>query len=103
VYRRRRATVALIVVIGALALLGALTLRPSAAANTAVRATPSGAAASAIAAPVAPAVYVVQPGDTLWSIARSLDPKGDVRRTVDQLVELNGGAAVQTGQRLRLP
>ena len=38
---------------------------------------------------------VVQPGDTLWSIATSLDGDGDVRAVVDEIQELNGlnGAA----------
>jgi LysM repeat protein len=49
-----------------------------------------------------PAVYVVQPGDTLWTIAREVDPTSDVRSTVDRLVALNGSAALQPGQRLRL-
>jgi Tfp pilus assembly protein FimV len=48
------------------------------------------------------AVYVVQPGDTIWSIARKLDPTGDTRAMVDHIVALNGGAALEPGQRLRL-
>jgi Tfp pilus assembly protein FimV len=48
------------------------------------------------------AVYVVQPGDTIWSIAHDLDPTGDTRATVDRIVALNGGAALEPGQRLRL-
>ncbi len=48
------------------------------------------------------AVYVVQPGDTIWSIAHQLDPSGDTRATVDRLVSLNGGATLEPGQRLRL-
>ena len=48
------------------------------------------------------AVYVVQPGDTVWSIARELDPSGDPRAMVDRIVDLNGSAALQPGQRLRL-
>jgi hypothetical protein len=47
-------------------------------------------------------VYVVQPHDTIWSIARKLDPSGDPRAMVDRIVSLNGGAALQPGQRLRL-
>lgn len=50
----------------------------------------------------APAVYVVGPGDTVWSIARSLQPEGDLRSTVDHLIALNGGAALEVGQRFRL-
>ena len=47
-------------------------------------------------------MYVVQPGDTVWTIAHRLDPTGDPRATVDRIVALNGGAALQPGQRLRL-
>ncbi|MEO7555854.1 MAG: LysM peptidoglycan-binding domain-containing protein, partial [Acidimicrobiales bacterium] len=50
----------------------------------------------------AEATYVVQPGDTLWSIARRLAPKADVTATVDRLADLNGSSAIQIGQRLRL-
>ena len=53
--------------------------------------------------PIAARVLVVQPGDTLWSIARRIDPTGDVRDTVRRLADANGGAALQVGQRLRLP
>jgi nucleoid-associated protein YgaU len=47
--------------------------------------------------------YLVQPGDTLWSIARKLQPEGDVRALVHQLVDANGGADLDVGQRLVLP
>jgi len=60
--------------------------------------TPTSAAGSS-----APAVHVVQPGDTLWSIARSIDPDGDVRVTVDRLAALNGRGPLQVGQQLVLP
>ncbi len=46
--------------------------------------------------------YVVQPGDTLWSIARSLHPSGDLRPVVDSLESRAGGAALVPGQRLRV-
>jgi hypothetical protein len=38
----------------------------------------------------------------LWSIARELTPTGDIRTEVDRLQGLNGTAALQVGQRLRL-
>jgi len=44
----------------------------------------------------------VQQGDTLWSIASSLTD-GNLRNYVDELVDLNGGASVDIGQRLVLP
>jgi hypothetical protein len=47
-------------------------------------------------------VYVVQPGDTIWTIARRLDSRGDVRSTVDELVERHGSASVAVGDRLQL-
>ena len=56
--------------------------------------------AAAASARHAASGYVVQPGDTLWSIARRLQPEGDVRPLVDQLVDLNGGTDLAVGQRL---
>lgn len=70
-----------------------------------VPALDGGAAAGSVAARARHAVsgYVVQPGDTLWSIARRLQPDGDVRPLVDQLVDLNGGTDLAVGQRLPIP
>ena len=50
----------------------------------------------------APAVYVVQPGDTYWTIARRLQPTGDVRALVDQLSADHAGAPLQPGEQLVL-
>ena len=47
--------------------------------------------------------YVVQPGDTLWGIARRIQPEGDVRSLVDRLVRANGGPNLTVGQSLALP
>lgn len=46
---------------------------------------------------------VVRPGDTLWSIARRLQPAGDVRALVDALVAANGSTNVVAGDRVVLP
>jgi len=48
---------------------------------------------------------VVQSGDTLWSIASSLDGDGDVRALIDEIQELNGlrGSELRPGQTLLLP
>jgi len=48
---------------------------------------------------------IVQSGDTLWSIATSLDGDGDVRSLVDEIQRLNDldGAALVPGQVLELP
>jgi LysM repeat protein len=48
-------------------------------------------------------LYIVQPGDTLWSIAERLDPGSDPRPVVTQLQEQVGSDTVQPGERLRLP
>ncbi len=94
-YRRRRA-VALVLVVAVVAAL--LLLASAVLAGSAGGGTPTSAAGTPPGD-----VHVVQPGDTLWSIARQLDPSGDVRLTVDHLVELNGSAPLAAGQRLALP
>jgi Tfp pilus assembly protein FimV len=81
--------------------LPALVLAASGSSTT----VPPASAPAAPAAPgvtPAPAVYVVQPGDTLWSVAHELEPHADPRDVVDHLVDLNGSGALQPGQRLRL-
>jgi LysM repeat protein len=47
----------------------------------------------------------VEPGETLWQIARRVAPGDDPRDTVDRLRQLNGldTSAVQAGQRLVVP
>lgn len=47
--------------------------------------------------------YVVQPGDTLWSIASRVEPGRDPRALVDHLEQEIGGDALQPGERLLLP
>lgn len=48
-------------------------------------------------------VVVVQPGDTLWAIARSLEPQGDRRGLVDELSRLVDASSLQPGQRIVIP
>jgi LysM repeat protein len=52
--------------------------------------------------PSAPSVVQVQPGDTLWSIARRVAPDADTRAVVDAIAARNGlvGGALHPGQRL---
>lgn len=54
-------------------------------------------------APPAAPVYIVRPGDTLWSIAEKLDPGGDPRDLVDRLADAAGGSTLVPGQRIELP
>ena len=55
-----------------------------------------------LSSPAAPAVHVVQPGDTIWSVARSLHPDGDIRPLVDRLVAAHHGTALRVGERIAL-
>jgi LysM domain-containing protein len=52
--------------------------------------------------PVTDGTYVVQPGDSLWSIARRMAPGDDPRPIVDELRERYGDASLETGDRLEL-
>ena len=48
--------------------------------------------------------YVVEPGDTLWSIARRAAPGRDPRPVVDGLIRANDlRAGLQAGQELSIP
>lgn len=91
VYRRRRLAVAGLVLV--------LVVLASALASSLLGA----AAADRLAAePVATVSVVVEPGDTVWSLAESVAPGADPRPVVDAIVDANGGAALTAGQRLTL-
>jgi LysM repeat protein len=51
------------------------------------------------------ATVVVQPGDTIWSIATAHYPSDDVRARVDEIERANGlnGPGIEAGETLRLP
>jgi LysM domain len=89
---RRRRT--LLVVMGVL--LGVLALPLS---GTGGHSHPIGSAL-----PVAgPITYVVQPGDSLWSIAERVDPSGDPRPLMARLALQTGSDTVVPGERVVLP
>jgi LysM repeat protein len=92
--RRRAAAVGL-----AVALLIALGVFLGRTGQTSA-ATPRGDTASL---PVATRAYVVQPGDTLWGIARALQPTGDIRPLVAQLSKARHGQPLRVGERIALP
>lgn len=92
-YRRRRATAVVVVLalgLGLRAVLGGLGGGPLAASEPASM------------RPVAAVTYVVQPGDTLWAIARRAQPTGDVRSLVDSLARAHGPGPLLVGERLTL-
>lgn len=55
------------------------------------------------ALPAASRVWVVRPGDTLWSIAEAVDPAGDVRPFVDRLDTEVGGSSIYPGETIAIP
>jgi hypothetical protein len=93
--RRLGALACLLVVL--LALRGAVALASSLGGGTPLTAP------EAPIVRVASRVHVVQPGDTFWSIARSLEPAGDVREVVDRLIAVHGDATLEVGERVALP
>ncbi len=53
--------------------------------------------------PAAVRVWVVRPGDTLWSIAEAVDPNGDVRPLVDRLAAETRSSAIYPGEAIPVP
>jgi hypothetical protein len=53
--------------------------------------------------PAAVRVWIVRPGDTLWSIAEVADPRGDVRPLVDRMAAALGGTTVYPGEAIPMP
>lgn len=93
VYRRRRFLVSVVLglIISALSLLG----------GELIGRITGTTGAPAVAAASEPSVYIVQPGDTLWSIAGTIkSEKQDLRSTVSRLVDAAGGPVIQPGQRI---
>lgn len=48
-------------------------------------------------------VWVVQPGDSVWSIAQAAEPGADVRPLVDRMTAELKGAALYPGERILIP
>jgi len=98
VYRRRRTAV----VLGLLSIF--VVVWQLAVAATVLFADPAPQAhepsTPAVAMPVTGPTYVVQSGDTLWSIARRISPERDPRPVVDELSSRVGGQGLRPGQQL---
>ena len=65
--------------------------------------TATGAAAGPGMVRAGAAEYVVRRGDTLWSIAASLEPGRDPRPMVDALAHEIGGSALYPGEAIAVP
>ncbi len=97
VYRRRRMVAVLVAATLAAVLALAVGALVAPFAGT-------GSGASVPERRVSPAaVYVVQPGDTFWDIARRLEPSGDPRPLVARLVAAHGSPVLVAGDRVALP
>ena len=78
-------------------------------ASSADTTSPAGADAQIASAPVvasvavaAPTEIIVQSGDSLWTVARRLQPHGDLRGLVDRLIERVGSTSVTRGQHINV-
>lgn len=102
----RSALWAIVVGLGAAWMMGAIMSRQSGGAHAGVIGSAVTDAQTEALGPLKPAsevVYVVQPGDTLWSIARRLDPAGDERPMVDRLASRLHGASIYPGEVIQIP
>ena len=99
-YWRRRA-VALMLVVALAAALGA---GLGALGGALTASEPPGSAPTALSRSSGSAAVVeVAPGDTLWTIARRLQPEGDLRPFVYRLAAAHGGATIRAGERILVP
>jgi Tfp pilus assembly protein FimV len=105
VYRRRRLVVLLLVVLAVASIVGMARAAAGLLGGGPLTAAEDGrvAVVELDAQPVARATYVVRSGDTLWSIARRIQPDGDVRPLVDALAATRDGRALQPGERIVVP
>lgn len=100
-FRRRRRTVAALF-LGAL-LAGSWVLGALGGGSLAASERGSSSTVELEVQPVRRSTQVVGPGDTLWSIARALQPEGDVRPIVDALAADRQGRPLEVGETIVLP
>lgn len=82
-----------------------VTLAAAAGLTAAIMATSTWISPAPAVGSVATATYVVQPGDTWWSVASHLKNHGDIRQTVTLLQTLNSaqGGQLVAGAQIHVP
>lgn len=98
--RPHRGGVARIVVAACLAVVALTGVTALAVGGPAPGPVPVSAPVATPVAAEAGNVWVVQPGDSLWSIAAAVAPGADLRPVVDELAARTGGGSLQPGQRI---
>jgi hypothetical protein len=101
VYRRRRLVVLLAFV--SVVALGWLGLHQLTGASGGGPLTAAGRPVSVNAQLATNTRVIVQPGDTLWSLARRAQPTGDVRPLVAALDAARHGRMLEVGESIDLP
>ena len=103
IYRRRRLAAVAVLLVGLALLIMVSSLAVQAALGrtgggplTATGALPGGQLAGT-------SVWVVRPGDTIWSIADAVDHGADVRPLVDRISTELGGTQLYPGERVNIP
>jgi len=102
-YRRRRLVAAALVLGALLAGSGVLGALGGGSLTASERGSSSTGSIELQVQPVGRSTTVVEPGDTLWSIARALQPEGDVRPLVDTLAAARSGRPLEVGETIVLP
>jgi hypothetical protein len=100
VYRRRR--IAVLLCAAALVALAWMGLHRLTGTSGGGSLTPAGQPVSIDASLVTSARIIVQPGDTLWTIARRVQPTGDVRPLVSRIESARHGRALQVGETIQI-
>jgi hypothetical protein len=101
VYRRRR--IAVLLCAAAVIALGWMVLQRLTGESGGGPLTVAGQPVSALNATLAAHTHViVQPGDTLWTIARRAQPDGDIRPLVSTIEAKRHGRPLQVGETIEI-
>lgn len=101
IYRRRRMLAVAIALLGVITLwVVATTIAGALSGEASITPMQPISATQPIAGTDSGEYYTVRPGDTLWSIAQAVHPKGDFRPVLKRLNDRYGSTGVVTGQNI---